>query len=126
MPGMSGWSGTAGRMLDIGTFLTTDNHGKEVSGMDGSMGGTASGAFLISSGILNVGAGVLSYPGPQLIGGASVVFTGYLGERLGNSLYDSYQKKVYVDYIYDLSNDISKNDKDEFRARLKQYFVVED
>lgn len=55
MPGMSGWSGTAGRMLDIGTFLTTDNHGKEVSGMDGSMGGTALGAFLISSGILNVG-----------------------------------------------------------------------
>ena len=124
---MSGWSGTAGRMLDIGTFLTTDNHGKEVSGMDGSMGGTALGAFLISSGILNVGAGVLSYPGPQLIGGASVVFTGYLGKRLGNSLYDSYQrKKVYVDYIYDLSNDISKNDKDEFRERLKQYFVVED
>ena len=26
----------------------------------------------------------------------------------------------------DLSNDISKNDKDEFRERLKQYFVVED
>ena len=122
---MSGWSGTAGRMLDIGTFLTTDNHGKEVSGMDGSMGGTASGAFLISSGILNVGN--LLYPGSQLIGGASVVFTGCLGKRLGNSLYDSYQrKKVYVDYIYDLSNDISKNDKDEFRARLKQYFVVED
>ncbi len=46
---------------------------------------------------------------------------------MGNSLYDSYQrKKVYVDYIYDLSNDISKNDKDEFRERLKQYFVVED
>lgn len=36
------------------------------------------------------------------------------------------KEKVYVDYIYDLSNDISKNDKDEFRARLKQYFVVED
>ena len=124
---MSGWSGTAGKMLDVGTFLTTDNHDKEVSGMAGSMGGTALGAFLISSGILNVGAGVLSYPGPQLIGGASVVFTGYLGKRLGNSLYDSYQrKKVYVDYIYDLSNDISKNDKDEFRERLKQYFVVED
>lgn len=122
---MSGWSGTAGRMLDVGTFLTTDNHGKEVSGMAGSMGGTALGAFLISSGILNVGN--LPYPGPQLIGGANVVFTGYLGERLGNSLYDSYQrKKVYVDYIYDLSNDISKNDKDEFRERLKQYFVVED
>ncbi|MFQ9039617.1 MAG: hypothetical protein ACLU3E_06475 [Dialister invisus] len=83
-------------MLDIGTFLTTDNHGKEVSGMDGSMGGTALGVFLISSGILNVGAGVLSYPGPQLIGGASVVFTGYLGERLGNSLYDSYQRKKYM------------------------------
>ena len=28
--------------------------------------------------------------------------------------------------IYDLSNDISKNDKDEFRESLKQYFVVED
>ena len=124
---MSGWSGTAGRMLDVGTFLTTDNHGKEVSGMDGSMGGTALGAFLISSGILNVGAGVLPYPGPQLIGGASIVFTGYLGEQFGHSLYNSYQrKKAYVDYIYNLSNDISKNDKDEFRARLKQYFVVED
>lgn len=96
MPGISGWAGTAGKMLDIGTFLTTDNHGKEVSGMDGSMGGTALGVFLISSGILNVGAGVLSYPGPQLIGGASVVFTGYLGERLGNSLYDSYQRKKYM------------------------------
>ena len=122
---MSGWSGTAGKMLDIGKFLTTDDHGKEVSGMAGSMGGTALGAFLISSGILHVGN--LLYPGFQLIGGASVVFTGYLGKRLGNSLYDSYQrKKVYVDYIYDLSNDISKNDKDEFRERLKQYFVVED
>ena len=96
LPGMSGWSGTAGKMLDVGTFLTTDNHDKEVSGMAGSMGGTALGAFLISSGILNVGAGVLSYPGPQLIGGASVVFTGYLGERLGNSLYDSYQRKKYM------------------------------
>ena len=62
--------------------------------MAGSMGGTASGAFLISSGILNVGN--LLYPGPQLIGGASVVFTGYLGERLGNSLYDSYQRKKYM------------------------------
>lgn len=96
LPSISGLAGTAGKMLDIGTFLTTDNHGKEVSGMDGSMGGTALGAFLISSGILNVGAGVLSYPGPQLIGGASVVFTGYLGERLGNSLYDSYQRKKYM------------------------------
>ena len=62
--------------------------------MAGSMGGTASGAFLISSGILNVGN--LLYPGPQLIGGASVVFTGYLGKRLGNSLYDSYQRKKYM------------------------------
>ena len=96
LPSISGLAGTAGKMLDVGTFLTTDNHGKEVSGMDGSMGGTALGAFLISSGILNVGAGVLSYPGPQLIGGASVVFTGYLGERLGNSLYDSYQRKKYM------------------------------
>ena len=59
--------------------------------MAGSMGGTASGAFLISSGILNVGN--LLYPGSQLIGGASVVFTGYLGKRLGNSLYNSYQRK---------------------------------
>lgn len=62
--------------------------------MAGSMGGTASGAFLISSGILNVGN--LLYPGPQLIGGASVVFTGYLGKQLGNSLYDSYQRKKYM------------------------------
>ena len=127
LPGMSGWSGTAGKMLDIGKFLTTDDRGKEISGMAGSMGGTTLGAFLISSGILNVGAGVLPYPGPQLIGGASIVFTGYLGEQLGNSLYDSYQrKKAYVDYIYNLSNDVSKNDKDEFRESLKQYFVVED
>ena len=127
LPGMSGWSGTAGKMLDIGKFLTTDDRGKEISGMAGSMGGTTLGAFLISSGILNVGAGVLPYPGPQLIGGASIVFTGYLGEQLGNSLYDSYQrKKAYVDYIYNLSNDVSKNDKDEFRERLKQYFIVED
>ena len=124
---MSGWSGTAGKMLDIGKFLTTDDRGKEISGMAGSMGGTTLGAFLISSGILNVGAGVLPYPGPQLIEGASIVFTGYLGEQLGNSLYDSYQrKKAYVDYIYNLSNDVSKNDKDEFRESLKQYFVVED
>ena len=94
MPSISGLAGTAGKMLDVGTFLTTDNHDKEVSGMASSMGGTALGAFLISSGILNVGAGVLSYPGPQLIGGASVVFTGYLGER--NSLYDSYQRKKYM------------------------------
>ena len=55
MPSISGLAGTAGKMLDVGTFLTTDNHGKEVSGMAGSMGGTALGAFLISSGILNVG-----------------------------------------------------------------------
>ena len=96
MPSISGLAGTAGKMLDVGTFLTTDNHDKEVSGMASSMGGTALGAFLISSGILNEGAGVLSYPGPQLIGGASVVFTGYLGERLGNSLYDSYQRKKYM------------------------------
>lgn len=96
MPSISGLAGTAGKMLDVGTFLTTDNHDKEVSGMASSMGGTALGAFLISSGILNVGAGVLSYPDPQLIGGASVVFTGYLGERLGNSLYDSYQRKKYM------------------------------
>ena len=96
MPSISGLAGTAGKMLDVGTFLTTDNHDKEVSGMASSMGGTALGAFLISSGILNGGAGVLSYPGPQLIGGASVVFTGYLGERLGNSLYDSYQRKKYM------------------------------
>ena len=117
----------AGKMLDIGKFLTTDDRGKEISGMAGSMGGTTLGAFLISSGILNVGAGVLPYPGPQLIGGASIVFTGYLGEQLGHSLYDSYQrKKAYVDYIYNLSNDVSKNDKDEFRESLKQYFVVED
>ena len=127
LPGISGWAGTAGKMLDVGKFLTTDDRGKEISGMAGSMGGTTLGAFLISSGILNVGAGVLPYPGPQLIGGASIVFTGYLGEQLGNSLYDSYQrKKAYVDYIYNLSNDVSKNDKDEFRESLKQYFVVED
>ena len=93
---MSGWSGTAGKMLDIGKFLTTDDRGKEISGMAGSMGGTTLGAFLISSGILNVGAGVLPYPGPQLIGGASIVFTGYLGEQLGNSLYDSYQRKKHM------------------------------
>lgn len=55
MPSISGLAGTAGKMLDVGTFLTTDNHDKEVSGMAGSMGGTALGAFLISSGILNVG-----------------------------------------------------------------------
>ena len=62
--------------------------------MAGSVGGTASGAFLISSGILNVGN--LLYPGSQLIRGASVVFTGYLGKRLGKSLYDSYQRKKYM------------------------------
>ena len=62
--------------------------------MAGSMGGTASGAFLISSGILNVGN--LLYPGPQLIGCASVVFTGYLVKRLGISLYDSYQRNKYM------------------------------
>ena len=55
LPSISGLAGTAGKMLDVGTFLTTDNHDKEVSGMAGSMGGTALGAFLISSGILNVG-----------------------------------------------------------------------
>ena len=62
--------------------------------MAGSMGGTALGAFLISSGILHVGH--LLYPGFQLIGGASVVFTGYLGKRLGNSLYAYYKKKEYM------------------------------
>lgn len=55
MPGISGWAGTAGKMLDVGKFLTTDDRGKEFSGMAGSMGGTTLGAFLISSGILNVG-----------------------------------------------------------------------
>lgn len=96
MPSISGLAGTAGKMLDVGTFLTTDNHDKEVSGMASSMGGTALGAFLISSGILNVGAGVLPYPGPQLIGGASIVFTGYLGEQFGHSLYNSYQRKKHM------------------------------
>lgn len=96
MPGISGWAGTAGKMLDVGKFLTTDDRGKEFSGMAGSMGGTTLGAFLISSGILNVGAGVLPYPGPQLIGGASIVFTGYLGEQFGHSLYNSYQRKKHM------------------------------
>ena len=96
LPGISGWAGTAGKMLDVGKFLTTDDRGKEFSGMAGSMGGTTLGAFLISSGILNVGAGVLPYPGPQLIGGASIVFTGYLGEQFGHSLYNSYQRKKYM------------------------------
>ena len=45
MPSISGLAGTAGKMLDVGTFLTTDNHDKEVSGMAGSMGGTALGGI---------------------------------------------------------------------------------
>ncbi len=37
MPGMSGWAGTAGKMLDIGKFLTTDDRGKESAGIAGGI-----------------------------------------------------------------------------------------
>ena len=94
LPSISGLAGTAGKMLDVGTFLTTDNHAKKLVEWLAVWEELHRGAFLISSGILNVGN--LLYPGPQLIGGASVVFTGYLGKRLGNSLYDSYQRKKYM------------------------------
>ena len=30
LPSISGLAGTAGKMLDVGTFLTTDNHAKKL------------------------------------------------------------------------------------------------
>ena len=37
LPGVSGWAETAGKMLDIGKFLTTDDRGKESAGIAGGI-----------------------------------------------------------------------------------------
>ena len=43
MPGVSGWAETAGKMLDIGKCLTTDDRGKESAGIAGGIVGSLAG-----------------------------------------------------------------------------------
>lgn len=43
---MSGWAGTAGKMLDIGKFLTTDDRGKESASIAGGIVGSLAGQRL--------------------------------------------------------------------------------
>ena len=56
-----------------------------------------------------------------IAGGANEYAIEYLKQTKGKDWINK-----HPDTVQNISADISKNDKDEFRARLKQYFVVED
>ena len=123
LPGMSGWSGTAGKMLDIGKFLTTDDRGKESASIAGGIVGSLAGQRLLVP--IIVGYGSQYQIAPILLSGgtaAVVVGTGYAGGLLAKYIYEEENKSDYIYYLKELNR--SNYNEDEFKERMEQNFDI--
>ena len=113
LPGMSGWAGTAGKMLDIGKFLTTDDRGKESASIAGGIVGSLAGQRLLVP--IIVGYSSQYQIAPILLSGgtaAVVVGTGYAGGLLAKYIYEEENKSDYIYYLKELNR--SNYNEDEF------------
>ena len=123
MPGMSGWAGTAGKMLDIGKFLTTDDRGKESASIAGGIVGSLAGQRLLVP--IIVGYSSQYQIAPILLPGgtaAVVVGTGYAGGLLAKYIYEEENKSDYIYYLKELNR--SNYNEDEFKERMEQNFDI--
>ena len=123
MPGMSGWAGTAGKMLDIGKFSTPDDRGKESAGIDGGIVGSLAGQRLLVP--IIVGYSSQYQIAPILLSGgtaAVVVGTGYAGGLLAKYIYEEENKSDYIYYLKELNR--SNYNEDEFKERMEQNFDI--
>ena len=123
LPGMSGWAGTAGKMLDIGKFLTTDDRGKESASIAGGIVGSLAGQRLLVP--IIVGYSSQYQIAPILLSGgtaAVVVGTGYAGGLLAKYIYEEENKSDYIYYLKELNR--SNYNEDEFKERMEQNFDI--
>lgn len=123
MPGVFGWAETAGKMLDIGKFLTTDDRGKESAGIAGGIVGSLAGQSLLVP--IMVGYGSQYQIAPILLSGgaaAVVVGTGYAGGLLTKYIYEEENKSDYIYYLKGLNQ--SNYNEDEFKERMEQNFDI--
>ena len=120
---MSGWAGTAGKMLDIGKFSTPDDRGKESAGIAGGIVGSLAGQSLLVP--IMVGYGSQYQIAPILLSGgtaAVVVGTGYAGGLLAKYIYEEENKSDYIYYLKGLNQ--SNYNEDEFKERMEQNFDI--
>ena len=123
LPGMSGWAGTAGKMLDIGKFLTTDNRGKESASIAGGVMGSLVGQRLLVPIIVGYGS-QWGIPRPlSSVGGAAIALgTGAIAAFTMESIYDN--KRNYIYYLENLNS--SNYDKQDFEKKIEWNFDVKD
>ena len=123
LPGMSGWAGTAGKMLDIGKFLTTDNRGKESASIAGGVMGSLAGQRLLVPIIVGYGS-QWGIPRPlSSVGGAAITLgTGAIAAFTMESIYDN--KRNYIYYLENLNS--SNYDKQDFEKKIEWNFDVKD